>query len=427
MKTLSIRALAHVEGKASDIERLMSALTVANKYTNKIYPLYESDPKSKKRLYIPRALVKGEVEDAGWESLGNIQNKIKLRPTQKDMVDEWMAYLKEENPKGAILMSGTGTGKTVMGLEAILRLGKKALVVVPSDRIFRQWIDQIKKFTDIKRVGIIRASVCEVDAPITVAMLHTLCKDRFSHIHNTFGTILFDEVHTISTEHFMPVASKFWCKTRLGLSATPRRKDGMQNVFFWHIGKVAIRYSKVNTKPKIVTVEYYDPLTHHRGCMSRAGDLILGKYYNKLASNQRRNKVLAGLVKSAYKRDHDILVLSERIRHLHTLASMSQVPPQHRGFLTGSVKEIDRQVIFGTYGSAGLGLDIPRLSCIIFAIPRADIVQPAGRVLRSKAKTPIIIDIVDVASDIMKGWYKKRRKYYETITDDFVRLGAGYE
>jgi superfamily II DNA or RNA helicase len=422
MKTLSIRALAHIETTPKKVELLKKALTLYNTREEWSLELFKED--TKRRLYIPRALVAGEADDAGWEKI-NVRNKIRLRSAQKYLVSELFKYL-EKNPKGAILHAGTGTGKTIMGLDVALKLGYKTLVIVPTERIFKQWIQSIKDFTNIKQVGLIRGSLCQYQSPITVAMLQTIRKDRFSHLEKEFGTVIFDEVHTISTQHFNTVASKFWSRTRIGLSATPRRKDGMQNIFFWHIGKIGVSYSKVDAKPRIVTVEYYDPRTTTKGCIFD-NSILLGRYYNKLASNSRRNALIASLARGAYNKGYDVLVLSERVRHLHTLKEMSKIPPEDCGLLTKDIKEIDRKVIFGTYGSAGLGFDLPRLSCVIFAIPRADIEQPAGRVLRSKSKKPVIVDIVDICSDVMRGWYKKRRKYYEKIADEFIKYGAGYD
>lgn len=424
MKTLSIREMALVEGTNGEIQRLKKALIVRNTRQELELRLYKTTSQPT-QLYIPRALIKGTpVEDANWPDL-NLKSKITLRKAQRKILKDLFDYI-EENKCGGIISAGTGTGKTIMGIEAIIRLGKKALVIVPKERIFKQWIEQFRAKTNIKRLGIIRGKTCEYDAPVTIAMLHTIRKERFDFLYKEFGTVIFDEVHTISTRYFNTVAPKFWCKTRIGLSATPRRKDGMQNVFFWHIGKVASTYAKVESHPKVVVVDYYNPATHHSGCVWN-GKLSLGKYFNKLSRCEHRNKTLARYIRGAYNKDHDILVLTERLGHIDTLIRLSKIPKEDCGRLTGSIKETDRKVIFGTYQSAGLGLDIPRLSCIIFAMPHADIVQPVGRVLRNKEKTPVVIDFVDSSSLIMKRWFDKRKRYYDKIADEIVVMGAGYE
>lgn len=423
MKTLSIRSRALVEGTRSEIARLKQGLQVRNTYQDYTLEAYEEGPRAT-QLYIPRALVapKIPVDSAEWEPL-NLESKITLRPAQKTTIKDFMEYL-ETSPRGAILASGTGTGKTVMGLQLIVNLGLKALVIVPTVRIFRQWVEAAKKFTSLRRVGVVQGPTCEIDSPITIAMLHTIRKPKYDHIINKFGTILFDEVHTISTKYFHTVASKFWCKTRIGLTATPRRKDGMQNVFFWHIGKIATRFERPLMKPKVIVVQYFNPSTSHSGCVW-SGNLSIGKYYSRLVGNTDRNKLIAKYMRGAYNSGHDTLVLTARLAHVENLINLSRLPKQDCGRLTAKVKEIDRKMIVGTYGSAGLGLDIPRLSCLIMAVPQADVEQAVGRVLRAKDKPPVVIDIVDTASYIMKMWFHKRLKYYKKVASEIVPIGVG--
>jgi len=113
------------------------------------------------------------------------------------------------------------------------------------------------------------------------------------------------------------------------------------------------------------------------------------------------------------------LVLSDRINHLELLKCVlinSGIEESKIGMLIGSKKQLDRKIILGTYGSAGMGVDIPRLSALVLATPRAEVEQAVGRVLRKGS--PIVVDIVDTASHIMKGWAVKRKKFYRRISDD---------
>ncbi|MGQ9570673.1 MAG: hypothetical protein ACUVUQ_07490, partial [Thermodesulfovibrionales bacterium] len=107
----------------------------------------------------------------------------------------------------------------------------------------------------------------------------------------------------------------------------------------------------------------------------------------------------------------------------------AKIPKEDIGIFTGQRKAgLDRKVLLATYGSAGLGADIPRLSAVVFATPHADIEQPAGRVLRKEMDKPqLIIDIVDTASYIMVGWGRARMKYYKKITTDIKIIGRRSE
>lgn len=414
LNVLSIRALAHVKPSNPDsYEELRRRLTVHNKFKKFSLELFrEGDDGT---LYIPRALVKGTVEDAGWQKC-EFQSSISLTQQQTEIVNAFFNHL-ESNPFGGIISAGTGTGKTIMGLYIIAKLGYKALVIVPTDRIFHQWVERCKTFLGFTP-SLIRGALCEYDMPLTVAMLHTIRKEKFNFLEKEFGVVVYDEIHTIATEYFHVVASKFWDKIRLGLSATPYRKDGMAGAFLWHIGDVVkFTNAPVNVVPKVVVVNYYNPESYHGACIIR-GELSFGRYLNKLIAISHRNKIIAKYIKLAYEKDHDILVLTERLQHIDTLIRLSEIPKKDIGKLTATQKEIDKKVIFGTYGSAGLGLDIPRLSCIILATPRADIVQAVGRVLRAKHRKPLVIDFIDEASFIMRKWFEKRKKYYSKLQSD---------
>ena len=77
-----------------------------------------------------------------------------------------------------------------------------------------------------------------------------------------------------------------------------------------------------------------------------------------------------------------------------------------------SLKESEsKKVIIATYAMASEGLDIKTLTTLCMATPKSDVCQSVGRILRSKHKQPMVIDIVD-SHDIFKRQYAKRKGYY---------------
>lgn len=71
------------------------------------------------------------------------------------------------------------------------------------------------------------------------------------------------------------------------------------------------------------------------------------------------------------------------------------------------------QVVLATYQMCSEGLDIPRLDTLVFATPRSNIEQSAGRILRSHPdkKSPIVYDFVDKYSLFEKMYWKRLRVY----------------
>jgi len=415
-EVVKVEAMALVRTKMKNY--LMEKLTVVNSRENFEIPLTKDGGKD--LLWIPRGLVNKPAEDAGWKSL-NVKHKITLRDNQKPLVEKFINYIEKTHPNGGIISAATGTGKTIIGIYLACYLNLKTLIIVPNEVIMNQWIERIKQFTNCNDVGVIRGYKCDYQHPFTVAMLHTICKDRFDFLEKEFGIVIYDEVHTISTQYFNTVAGKFHSKVCIGLSATPTRKDGTESVFIYHIGKVCAADTNLDAVPRVVIVKYRGLDSSTVGCRKFNGDLNLGKFYNKLVNLRDRNLLIAKIAKEALNNNHRILILTERLKHIDVLKKILNgmgINGDTVGILTADTKEIDKPLIIGTYGSAGLGLDIPDLSCLILAMPRTDVKQAAGRVTRAKARTPIIVDIFDTKDPIMRAWYQKRLNFYTTITED---------
>lgn len=418
MNIKEIKSMALVE--VDDIEAIKKRLTVYNSRHNYQLNLYRENG-NKNSIWIPRGIIKQKADDAGWEHI-DIEFEKELKQPQKVIIKNFLTHL-QTYPNGGIIQAGTGTGKTVMAIWLACFFKLKTLVIVPNDRIFNQWREKFVSFTNLRddQIGIIRGKICDYKKPVVVAMLQTIYKDRFDFLEKEFGLVIYDEVHTISTECFNVVVNKFWSKVNIGLSATPTRKDGMENVFLYHIGKIATNSSDIEVSPTILVVNYYNPQSYHGDCMLR-GELNLGKYFNKLSKIQDRNRLIAKYIKLSFDKNHNILVLTERLQHIDKLKQLiiGHVKEENIGLLTAKQKEIDKRVILGTYGSAGLGLDIPSLSCLILATPRADIIQAVGRITRVKSRVPIVVDIVDEASRLMMSWFQARLKYYNKISTNII-------
>jgi len=209
----------------------------------------------------------------------------------------------------------------------------------------------------------------------------------------------------------------FNCKYRLGLSATPRRKDGMENIFMWHIGPIVSETRVVKSDVGVVAAHYQGRDASHDGCVW-GGKLNLGRYLNRLERSGDRNAKIAQLILTSFrKREGRILMLSDRLGLINRVkASLIThgISGSDIGLFTGSTKQVDRRVLLGTYGSAGLGADLPTLEVLVLATPRTDIEQAIGRVLRHDR--PLVVDVVDDASTIMTKWFEfGRMRYYRRI------------
>lgn len=362
-----------------------------------------------------------------------------LRPEQKQIIDTFLHRIETQAPYGGIIKSPTGTGKTVMGIALAYALGKRTLIVVPTEYLMDQWVRRLvgppdkpglPVWTDLKvsDIGIVRQGRCDFqDKPFTIAMLHSLVKreDYPTLMRNYFGTVIIDEVHTISAETFSRVAPMFHSKYRVGLSATPRRKDGMAAVFFGHIGPIISSYGGYVAVPRVRPILYNGDDTNEANIPGQkavwwGGELVYSRYLNRVSASLGRCRMIARIIAELYKRDGRTLLLSDRILQITSIKNLLMsdhgIAAKDIGIFAGTNKQADRKIILGTYGKAGLGADLPDITSLVLATPRVDIVQAVGRALRKG--TPTIVDIVDGKSKTMLGWWYARRKFYRTLTTD---------
>ena len=378
-------------------------------------------------LYIPRALV-GHLEyclTGGWPKVGMASRLDSPREGQAETIDKFIDGL-NTHKYGGILQAVTGAGKTVMALDIAFRLDMATLIVVPRTSLMKQWKEQVLKWTNVKEseIGIVQGPKMQWQGKkIVIAMIHTLAAQNEKYpipFLINFGTVIFDECHVVGAETFSQVAPLFNSRYRIGLSATPRRSDGMDPVFYWHLGPILARFTKLQAKARIRMVPYRGLDTNHMGCVW-GGNLSLGRYFNRIARSRPRFDLVKLYITQLHAKGHDILMLAERLEYLAQMQRALQldgIPADDIGLLTGKIKQTGKKVILGTYGSAGMGVDIPRLSALVLASPRADVEQAIGRVLRQGS--PIVVDIVDSSSSIMMGWSLARKKFYRRITEDIV-------
>jgi len=418
MKIVDVTNKALVVGSKKELEKIKEALFFKVNMSglgfdvNKTIVGYEE---AEGGLLIPRAMFEAykKVKEANWEKV-EIPFYGELRDYQKEYVNVFM-----KQGGNGIICAETGLGKTVMALYLAHKIGLKTLVIVPTDALFKQWIQRIKKFCGFYPTTI-RGSYCDISTPIVVGMLKTLAMGKRINreaLIDKFGFTIYDEVHRVPTDKFNVVAGWFWDKYRLGLSATPKRKDYMHTLIEYHIGKVIKLNTSISGKliPIVYAIYYNDYECSGDKCYKR-GDFILPLYYKKISQVKERNLLIASYAKYGYDKGRYVMILADRLKLLQAVKTYLiklGIRKDDIGYLTGNKKVLGRRIILATYGSGGEGVDIPELDYIIFATPRADIRQALGRALRPKNRRPVIIDIVDCSCQVMLKFFRKRNNTYK--------------
>lgn len=367
-----------------------------------------------------------------WPGPLKFTDKRQLRPEQDAALTTVVHNFRPGGRLGGMVKASPGWGKTTFACALIARLQVPTLVIVHKEFLMSQWIERIEEYLPGAQVGIAQQRRCEFKGKhIVLGMVHSLaCADYPKAFYKWPGLILVDECHRIGARTWAPVPPLFTAKHRLGLSATPRRKDGADNVFLYHLGPVLFHAKEQRMKPTIKRVYTKFRLVQTPNFNPRlAPESLILRF---LCANDQRNRRIVELLIEAVKAGRKVLVLSKRLNHLNRLEAdfhrawrdENLGAPVSTGYYIGGMTEDQRytasfaRVIFATAQFAAEGLDIPALDTLFLVNPMSDVEQAVGRILRpfEGKKSPIVVDFRDDLVRMFRDYGERRDALYARIT-----------
>jgi superfamily II DNA or RNA helicase len=395
-------------------------------------------------IHLPRALCPVGPDDRRDDGEHVVFEKC---PTPRDYQADLFKQVANAMASKAngVIVAFTGFGKTVVGYYAAYLLQRKTLVITTKDDIYKQWIEGAQLFLGLAphEVGEIRGDKCEViGTKFVVAMIHSLSKDDKypDWITKDFGLVIFDECHRLPAEQFSTVADRFPAKVRLGLSATPTRSDGKEQLLFAHIGPIIASTSTQLMVPKVLRfrtgwqcprVYVTDKETGERKLTILPHDAGRTTRVEKsLAADPDRNKLIAKLISEAHSKGRKLVLFSTLHDHLNAVQRLCikehKISGKEIGFYVGATtraekerrdKEKEKPVILTTYAMCSEGTSIDTLDTCIIGIPRANVEQAIGRIRRvvENKKQPVVMDLIDADSPILLNYANARLKFYDKI------------
>lgn len=365
----------------------------------------------------------------------DVQFVGKLREDQ----EKFVAILMEQLDKNDACVANmrTGEGKTVCALHILSKIKKKTLVILHKTFLADQWRERIKQFLPAARIGIIQQDKIDIiDKDIVIGLLQSISLREYDNkIFDEFGYIISDEVHHWGSEHFSKAFFKIGAKKMLGLSATPRRSDGLTKVISWFMGPI-IEKEKTkseieNPQVEIIEAKYENEIKIK---INGKGKPNVPDLITKISLDKVRNKQIVDKIVEYAKIGRQILVLSDRRQHCTTLKEMIEKMDSgiKCGLYIGMMKleELNKtnetcSVIIGTNQIASEGYDNPRLDCLVMTSSKSEIVQIVGRILRRVNKfRPLIIDIAD---KYLSGQARKRKQYYKKMKYEIIECSEREE
>jgi superfamily II DNA or RNA helicase len=411
----------------AQIQAVKDTLTIRPCTPGMVTPATASFPayrESGQKLYVPRYFGTahfGPVKQSKISEGDDIDVPFAgtLRDYQEDVV---RAYRASES--GGLITLGCGQGKTVIGLNIVSVMKKKALIIVHKEFLLNQWIERIQQYLPSARVGRIQGPVVDIEnKDIVIGMLQSLSmKDYPDSTFSSFGMLLIDEVHHIGSEVFSCSLFKIVTKYTLGLSATMDRKDGTTYVFKMFLGDII--YRMTSKKQRFVQVRQIVYESNDRDFETVEydfrGNPAFSTMISKLCDYTPRSDFILRVVRDMFVENPDQQIML--IAHNRSVLTYMHDAIRDAGFATvgyylGGMKESElkktesKQVVIATYSMAAEALDIKTLSTLIMVTPKTDIEQSVGRILRSDHEQPLIVDMVDTHDLFQKQWAKRKTFY----------------
>lgn len=438
---LDHRGYGHLRSQLTtpEISRIQKALSfkplVMEGYSFGPPPVIKMYGYSPKRIWLPKNF---GISEFGIPEINNERSGDEisarftgtLKDIQIDVVDDILQKLRTHD--SGIICLPTGFGKTVIAIYLACKLRKKTLWVTHKTNLMDQTRDRFNSFTD-GTVGRIQQDITDIDHPFVIGMLQSISmKDYPKEIFDSFGLVIFDEVHHVPSNVFSKSLWKINTKHIVGLSATLERKDQLDKILTCCIGPVLKRVEAQQNIPDVKCIKAKYASTEREMHVNKMGKPDIPKLLNDICGDKIRNDLIASTAIQEMNAGRNILILSDRRKHCTDLLDLCLLrdPDCSVGLYLGGLTAKDlqdsntRKIIIGTYTMCGEGYDNSALNTVILATSKRDIRQAVGRILglRSQGKlVPLIIDITDT-SGVFGSQAAGRKQWYRE--NGFNILGA---
>ena len=409
-------------------------------------------------ICIPRALLDSVVDRFNEVDIPFSLTDNRCTGTPLDVSFNGTPY--EEQMRGAstilehdngILAATTSFGKTVVGAYMIAQRKTNTLILVHNTEIQKNWIEDLTKFLDInaelpeyktktgrvkKRksvIGKLYAGHNSMTGIIDVAIFSSLGKgDDINPIIEQYGMVIMDECHHGAAQTVEDVIGSAKAKYVYGLTATPKREDGLEKKVFMQFGPIRFRYTaKERAEKQGIDHFVYPRFTR----LVSASDLKVTEANRAVIECDSRNEQIIIDVENCVQNGRTPLVLTKYKEHADLLYQRLQGKADHIYLLQGggsrkakdemrlqmrSVPDEESVILVAIDKYIGEGFNYPRLDTMMLTMPAAaegNIEQFAGRLHRDyETKTEVIIyDYVDSHIRVLEKMYHKRLRTYKKI------------
>ena len=398
---------------------------------------YEEDVS---HIHLPRGtvqelkeIVKGAGSDVSLTDQRPLPEKLALKFTGSLTGQQMNAIQAVLSDDMGVLVAPPGAGKTVMACYAVAERNVPTLILAHRKPILDQWRSQMEELLGLssRLIGQVGGGRDQQSGIIDLAMIQSLKRfDDLEAFLSKYGFIVVDECHHLPAFTFEGCVKRASVRYILGLTATPYRRDGLQEIIALQCGP--IRHTMVPTENSfsrtlLVRETAFTYLND--------GDPPIQEIFRNLVKDDARNELIREDVCQALTEGRRCLVLSHWKEHCELLAAglrprgktplvlSGSLGKKKRSAILGSLKEMpsDRELLIIATGQyLGEGFDCPQVDTLFLAFPlsfKGKLVQYVGRALRTHGgKSSVrIYDYVDTQVPVLRKMYARRQRTYRSL------------